>query len=305
MFRSAVVVFIMALLLLCTDNVLRKNKKLNSGGKPQTTVKRMTPPVHWLDSLARQHGLAHLVDLQRQQKHLDARAAEDAVPDQSRVARCIAIAKVESGRESRGILTPWTEEERYLGRFFDDHSDAGQSISTMDSFCSVRVVKFLPLDPVLEVDCPFRFRFNFWSPQFPLTWDEVEQSCGMSRVQFERRLSCGPEEVAEFLQAPCGLRMPPLPLQLILRRVWTHCLLEDKMFLAQKFQFSSAVDAFQKKSIFPASSGLRRAKRNCKTLPKQRRQRRHPPYQVKLKMQVWLCLRQQGSSISLRNTRVL
>ena len=130
MFHSAVVVFI-----LCTDNVLRKKKKLNSGGKPPTTVKRATPPVHWLHSLARQHGLAHLVDLQRQQKHLDART------HRSRVARCIAIAKVESGKESRAIFIPWTEEERYLGRFFDYDVMLGfkKNVSTMEGFCSVCV----------------------------------------------------------------------------------------------------------------------------------------------------------------------
>ena len=64
----------------------------------------------------------------------------------------------QEGEESRGILTPWTKEERYLGNFYSSGADA----AAMCDAWSVVAEKKMLLDPPLEVDCPIRSPSESW-----------------------------------------------------------------------------------------------------------------------------------------------
>lgn len=191
-----VLVLLMALVLLSVNHVERKNVKqqCESGGSRYT--KQAAPPVHWLEDLAKRRGLGHLLQPQQREQSSAANAPKRGV------AQCQAIVKIRKGKESRGILTPWTKEERYLGNFYTGSADA----AAMCDAWSVVAEKRMLLQPPLEVDCPIRFRFDFWAPQTALTWEEVCRSSRLTRKDITEYFEVSEETVTDFsgIHVVCG-----------------------------------------------------------------------------------------------------
>ena len=243
---------LMALVLLCADYLQRKNVK-QQGANGLTYGKQASGlPVHWVKALADSHGL-------------DAIPVPEQPALKSGLTHCLAIVKVKSGRESRGALTFWSEEELYLGTYCLGYGSLRSSLSgvgdiaAMQDACSVTVEKAVSLAPPLEVDCPLRFRFDFWGPS-SVTWDAFERCISSSSLATAAAaLAVNEKDLTDFLQSPCGLRVPALPLQLLLRGAWRHLLLDGRMFI-QRFNHRSRAEAWQKQLNFPSQDWLQMLK---------------------------------------------
>ena len=133
-------------------------RRLGRAGDASGEGRGVVPPTAWLLEVAQRHGLKKNLTSGGRENSVEKERQEAAArgrPFQSGKAFCSAIVKVVGSKESSGLLTQWTAEERHFAAELGD-LDA-------DSVCSLCVVETLRFQSSLALDAPPRFHQDLWS----------------------------------------------------------------------------------------------------------------------------------------------
>ena len=228
-------------------------RRLGRAGDASGEGRGVVPPTAWLLEVAQRHGLKEVLTSGGRENFVEKERQEAAArgrPFQSGKAFCSAIVKVVGSKESSGLLTQWTAEERHFAAELGD-MDA-------DSVCSLRVVEALRFQSSLALDAPLRFHQDLWSSD-PLTWQELGRACGLSREDFARALRTRVEAIDAFCAAPLCLRVPLVPFLLLLKRDWSALLLQASLFF-KRGPYLEQARKLQKDLNFPSDQWVQAQK---------------------------------------------
>ena len=248
-----------------------------SGGETHR-MKKTHPSVPWVTELARAHGLVEPAAAAAQAARSGGKpqtqmSGGEPQKEISGVAPLYGLAAMRQGRLGCGALTQWSPEEQYLLNFWAD----GQICWNM--MCSFEVSHLVAFEKPLPSNGPIRFSCEIWQPD-KMDYEDFLKLSGLDRRNLEAQLGVSSDALRSFLSNPKALRVPMLPLQLMLKKVWRAVVVKGSDFARKSARFFTA-QALQKELNFPPQQWSQEALALEKTRePVQREEHGALPFQA-------------------------